>query len=123
MPKQLRATAERKWSNLSRQLGISNETAEAKAYYLLLEKIKTELIIGYHNYKLAPLNEKVHLFKARICVHYNDDEEFLSWRKYALKGVETHIVEGDHKHMLLPPNTEGFGRMLQKVLDESQQNL
>jgi len=119
LSKQLGEVAEKKLSRVLKKLGLSRQTAEAKAYYLILERVKTQLMIGYHDYKLAPLNEKVHLFKARICIHYNDDEEFLSWRKYSLKGVETHVVEGDHKQMLLPPNASGFARMLQKALDES----
>ena len=96
---------------------MSKETAESEAYYALLDKIQDKLLKGYNEFRLTPLDMEVHLFKAKICVHFVDDTAYLNWRKYALKGVKTYTVGGDHLGMMVSPNVNELGAILQKVLD------
>ncbi|GAB3718226.1 hypothetical protein GCM10027592_60940 [Spirosoma flavus] len=75
--------------------------------------------IAFYNYKMRPYDGIVDLFKAQMRVYFVDDNKFLGWKKYALKGVRVHSVPGDHEMMLLPPNDKVFAEALQKALDNS----
>jgi amino acid adenylation domain-containing protein len=116
LSKQLIAIADQKRIALSNKLGISKKP-ESKAFYILLDKIKVKHNYALNNYKLIPYNGAVHLFKAKICVHYNDDIEYLGWRKFALNGVNQYLVPGDHLTMLMPPNVKEFSAVLQNALN------
>jgi len=115
--KQVRSIMNQQMNSLSKKLGMSKETAESEAYYALLDRIQDKLLKGYNEFRLTPLEVEVHLFKARICVHFVDDTAYLNWRKYALKGVKTYTVGGDHLGMMVSPNVNELGAILQKVLD------
>jgi len=67
---------------------------------------------------MEPFNNKVYLFKAKICVHYVNDTAFLGWKNYAKKDVELFEVPGDHLSMLLTPHVEQFALILEKTLDK-----
>jgi len=95
----------------------------SKNFYQLIRKIKDKHLIAFRNYLMEPFDDKVYLYKAKICVHYVDDTEFLGWKKYAKKGVEVYEVPGDHLSMLLPPNVEEFVSILQKTLDECDETV
>jgi thioesterase domain-containing protein/acyl carrier protein len=116
LSKQLVAIADQKRIALSNKLGISKKP-ESKEFYVLLDKIKVKHHYALNNYKLTPFNSPVHLFKAKICVHYNDDIEYLGWRKFALNGVNQYLVSGDHLTMLMPPNVTEFAAVLQTALN------
>ncbi|HEY9535686.1 MAG TPA: hypothetical protein VIQ77_14185, partial [Mucilaginibacter sp.] len=77
----------------------------------------------FRNYKMEPFNGKVYLFKAKICVHYVYDTEFLGWKKYALGGVELYDVPGDHLTMIRPPHVEVFASILSDSLDNKEDSL
>ncbi|MBD2704308.1 amino acid adenylation domain-containing protein [Spirosoma sp. BT702] len=81
----------------------------------IMEKHET----AFYNYKMRPYAGIVDLFKAQMRVYFVDDNKFLGWKKYALKGVRVHSVPGDHEMMLLPPNDKVFAEALQKALDNS----
>lgn len=99
-------------------LGI-NEAPEGRqgAIYDIMRRIDEKYEIAYQAYKLAPFDEKIHLFRATDNVYFVEDYKSLGWQKYALKGVEVYDVPGDHKTMLLSPNDKSFARKLQEVLD------
>ncbi|MHB8209252.1 non-ribosomal peptide synthetase [Mucilaginibacter sp.] len=90
----------------------------SKDFYQLIKKIQDKHLIAFRNYSIKSFDAKVYLYKAKICVHYVVDTEFLGWKKYAKKGVEIHEVPGDHLSMLLPPNVEEFASILQRTLNE-----
>jgi amino acid adenylation domain-containing protein len=96
---------------------------ETKNFYQLIKKIKDKHLYAFRNYKMEPFNGKVYLYKARICVHYVYDTEFLGWKKYALGGVVLYDVPGDHLTMIMPPNVEVFASILSASLDENEQNV
>jgi len=87
------------------------------SFYREIAKIKDKLRVALDNYKIEPFDDKVHLYRARTCVHYVDDTECLGWKKYAKEGVDLYDVPGDHLSMLLPPNVEEFAHILQKSID------
>lgn len=91
--------------------------AESGGIYEIMRRIDKKYDIAYQAYKLAPFEEKIHLFRATDNVYFVEDFKYLGWQKYALKGVEVHDVPGDHKTMLLAPNDKEFARTLQQVLD------
>ena len=96
---------------------------ESKTFYRLIKKIREKHLIAFRNYSMVPFDGKVHLYKAKICVHYVDDAKHLGWKKYARKGVALYEVPGDHLSMLLPPNVEEFAAILQKTLDECDKSI
>jgi len=96
---------------------------ETKNFYQLIKKIKDKHLYAFRNYKMEPFNGKVYLFKAKICVHYVYDTEFLGWKKYALGGVELYDVPGDHLTMIRPPHVEVFASILSDSLDNKEDSL
>ncbi|MBS1525465.1 MAG: amino acid adenylation domain-containing protein [Bacteroidetes bacterium] len=98
------------------KVGIAKQ-AESKLYYALLNELIGRYQSALDNYTIKPVGAKVHLFKAKINVHYNDDKEYLGWKKFAKNGVELLAVPGDHLDMLKMPNAAVFGRILQNALD------
>ncbi len=82
-----------------------------------LNRIIEKHEIAYQNYVMKPYDGVVDLFKAKVRVYFVEDNKFLGWKKYALKGVRVHSVPGDHQMMLLPPNDKVFARTLQQALD------
>ncbi|MCX2479526.1 amino acid adenylation domain-containing protein [Pedobacter sp. MC2016-15] len=99
-------------------LGVKDVIEERQgAIYEIMRRIDEKYEIAYQAYKLAPFNEKVHLFRATDNVYFVEDWKSLGWQKYAMKGVEVYDVPGDHKTMLLAPFDKSFARKLQEVLD------
>jgi len=90
---------------------------DSKVFYQMIKKIKDRHLSAFRNYSMEPFNNKVYLFKAKVCVHYVDDGIFLGWKKYAKNDVELFEVPGDHLSMLLPPNVERFASILEDTLD------
>jgi amino acid adenylation domain-containing protein len=91
---------------------------DSKGFFQLIKKIKEKHLTAFRNYKIEPFNNKVYLFKAKICVHYVNDLAFLGWKHYAKKDVELFEVPGDHLSMLLTPHVEQFANILEKTLDK-----
>ena len=96
---------------------------ESKTFYRLIKKIREKHLVAFRSYSMVPFDGKVHLYKAKICVHYVDDATYLGWKKYARGGVELYEIPGDHLSMLLPPNVEEFAAVLQKTLDECDESI
>ncbi|MFI5158591.1 MAG: amino acid adenylation domain-containing protein [Sphingobacteriales bacterium] len=90
---------------------------DSKEFYRQIKKIQLKLRIALKNYTIEPFDDKVYLFKAKICTHYVDDKEFLGWKKYAKNGIDICEVSGDHLSMLLHPNVEDFAVKLQQGID------
>lgn len=109
------------WRNLQRSIGLYQEPPappELDHLHRIMEKHE----IAFDNYRLRPYDGVIDLFKARIRVYFVDDNKYLGWKKFALKGVRVHEVPGDHKMMMLPPNDKVFAQVLQQALDNCDQN-
>lgn len=74
--------------------------------------------IAARNYRLAPQDVTITLFRANKQIAYKKDFEFLGWKPFALKGIKIHEVPGDHMNLFTPPNDKEFARILQNVLDQ-----
>ncbi|MCK8495658.1 amino acid adenylation domain-containing protein [Spirosoma sp. RP8] len=107
---------ERQINSLLKAVGLREEPEPEKGFDLL-SLIVEKHEIAYQNYKMKPYDGVVDLFKAKTRLYFVDDNKFLGWKKYALKGVRVHEVPGDHQMMLLPPNDKVFAQVLQKALD------
>ena len=98
---------------------ILTSKKESKLFYQQVKKIQNKHLIAFRNYQMTPFNDKVYLFKAKICVHYVNDTQFLGWKKYAKGGVEVLDVPGDHLSMFVSPNVQKLALILQKTLDSN----
>jgi amino acid adenylation domain-containing protein len=107
-----------------RKIGLIKEkTGITKAYnpdklpaFMLIIIAKLEK--AFQKYKLKPLDVKLDLFKAQSRFYYVDDGQFLGWKKYALKGVKTYNVPGDHESMFQSPNDKVLADILQTRLNK-----
>jgi len=113
---QVIALTQRKIVNLKNKFGPIGKS-ESKEFYKLLDKIQAKYVGILSRHKLQPYNGEIYLFKAETYDHYNDDAEYLGWKKYALKGVNRYLVAGNHLSMLLTPSVITFAAVLQNVLD------
>ncbi|MGN6638101.1 MAG: hypothetical protein ACTHJ8_04260, partial [Mucilaginibacter sp.] len=111
--KQLVYLADLNATILSYKLGIKTKPK----FYVLLERLQKKHERALREYQATPLNIGVHLFKAKVSIHYNDDDEYLAWKKYALGGVNRYMVPGEHETMLVSPNVSEFATILQSALD------
>jgi amino acid adenylation domain-containing protein len=114
--KQLNKKTQEKAALAANKLGLKKKS-ESDSFFKLLDKIKTKHFQALGDYKLTPFDSAIHLFKAQVSVHYNKDDEYLAWKKFALKGVERHLVPGDHFSMLYHPHVSEFAVAFQKALD------
>lgn len=83
------------------------------------EFLKTEKIIQpiKSRYFMSPQNIEVDLFRAEEKTKYVDDSIFVSWNKFALKGVNIHKIPGNHDTILSTKHIEEVASVFQKVLD------
>ncbi|MBS1502348.1 MAG: non-ribosomal peptide synthetase, partial [Bacteroidetes bacterium] len=114
--KQLAYVIKTRTEAIGDKVGIAKKP-ESRLYYALLNELIGQYQSALDRYTMKPIDAKVHLFKAKINVHYNDDKEYLGWKKFAKNGVELLAVPGDHLDMLKLPNAAVFGRILQNALD------
>ncbi len=103
---------------VNKKIGLK-EQAETDAYYAMLDRLTKQYFDALHHHKIEPVNFDIHLFKADFNDHYNTDEVYLGWPKYTTKKVKRYLVPGNHLSMMLPPNVQELGRVVQQVLDEA----
>lgn len=83
-----------------------------------MQDIADELYTAFNSYKVKPAHVKIDLFKAGKRLYYVDEPKLLGWGKYALDGVQTYNVPGDHKDMFEVDNSKVFAKALQTRLNE-----
>lgn len=111
--KQLIYLADLNATALSYKLGIKKKPE----FYVFLEPLQDKYVRALREYKITPLDVRIDLFKARVSIHFNDDDEYLGWKKYALAGVNRYMVPGEHETMLVSPHVSEFAAILQSALD------
>src|SRR5690606_9079163 len=81
---------------------------------------------AYHQafmaYKVKPTDIRVLLFKARDRGYYLDDPYTYGWRKFALEGIETYTLNGNHNTFITYPNEKEFAETFQRIVDQSHNN-
>jgi hypothetical protein len=111
----------RKMRGLFEKTGVvSREQAEEEQLTIYANRIHTAHHKAFCNYRMAPYNGIVHLFRVSKRLYFVDDPEFLGWKPYALKGIKVHNIPGDHKTFLLPPNDTELAKILSDTLNECQ---
>jgi len=108
---------ERKFKGLYKNVDFQTEQ-DPENLPDFMQQIAKKLIKAFYKYRIRPLDIKIDLFRANKRFYFVDDPDFLGWTNYALKGVNVHIVPGDHKEMFYPPNDAILAASLQKRLDE-----
>ena len=78
--------------------------------------------IAVDNYAMPADNFQLDLFRVNKRIYYIDDQVYLGWDKFAKKGVKIHVVPGDHRTFLHPPNDREFAAILQSALDKAAEN-
>src|SRR5690606_20357094 len=99
--------------------GLGYENAESAADFSKHFEIYQNYNIAEQRYFISPTDVKINLFKVQKRVYYIDDPRFMGWDKATLKGVNVHIIPGDHHNFLDPPNDRVFANKLQALLNES----
>lgn len=69
------------------------------------------------NYTLEPYNGKITLFLANINYMRFYQDIRLNWHKFAKKGLEIHIVPGNHNSIMRAPNVETLAREVEACID------
>ncbi|HLT33963.1 MAG TPA: amino acid adenylation domain-containing protein, partial [Aquaticitalea sp.] len=78
--------------------------------------------LAMSRYHISPADMQVDLFKVeKDDVYYAHDTNLLGWDHVALRGVNKHIIPGNHIDMLSPPNDKELGRILQTMLDKKNE--
>ncbi|GAB4045355.1 non-ribosomal peptide synthetase [Spirosoma litoris] len=109
---------ERQVDRLLKATGL-REKPKPKEGLDLFEQIIEKHESAFEKYTMKPYDGIVDLFKAQVRLYFVDDNKYLGWKKYAMKGVRVHSVPGDHELMLLPPNDKAFAEALQRALDNA----
>ena len=127
----LRSLAKQPWETILYQVGfvkkkfnqvfgkIRKKVEDGPTYNQLLE---AKYEYAYTNYKMAPYDGEIDLFKVKTRLYYLDDMIYLGWKDFAKKGVNVYEISGDHKTFLYPPHDKEFAEILQKTLDERLSN-
>jgi amino acid adenylation domain-containing protein len=82
-----------------------------------MQEIAEKQNTAFYNYEVKPANVRITIFKAKIRMYFVDDPKSLGWGDYALEGVETHEVPGDHKDMFGAAHAKTLAKILQSRLD------
>ncbi|MEL7019973.1 MAG: amino acid adenylation domain-containing protein [Bacteroidota bacterium] len=96
----------------------NNKTGEIEESHLPYGKeVYEKSLRAFELYELAPVDVKVQLFKAAEQMFYLKDPEFLGWKAYALRGIVTHDIPGDHLTLFDAPNDAIIGNILRQLTD------
>jgi len=96
--------------------GKSDDVVGFFGYMNKVDKINDQAL---DDYVLEPIDLDIHVFRATVHRFYAKDFKYLGWKKFAKKGVKIYNIPGEHNLIFAPPNDKDFGRILQKVLDET----
>ncbi|WP_400080180.1 amino acid adenylation domain-containing protein [Winogradskyella sp. R77965] len=78
--------------------------------------------LAFSNYQITPENLEVDLLKvSEDTIYYAHDTKYLGWKPVALKGVNRHMVPGNHANMFKSPYCEELGSILQNIINNNNQ--
>jgi thioesterase domain-containing protein/acyl carrier protein len=91
----------------------NNKTNEIEEGYIPYgSKVYDKSIEAYEKYVLQPLDIEVDLFKAKEQMFYLNDPEYYGWDKFALGGVITHEIGGNHLTLFDEPNGKAVAKAM-----------
>jgi len=98
--------------------GLLQKAVTDEEKHLYADKINAAHEKAYNAYRLTPYEGSIDLFKVNKRVYYLDDPITLGWKKIAGKGVNVHVVEGDHKTFMYSPYAEELAKKLQACIND-----
>jgi len=109
----------RKGRTILEKMGwIEAEKTEEEALTVYAKKINEKHFHAYRNYRITKYDGAIDVFRVQKRLYYLEDPEFLGWKPYAAGGVKIHIIPGDHKTFLMPPNDKYLAMALKDALNE-----
>lgn len=90
---------------------------------VFMMRIADKMEHAYYHYQFKAQHIKIDQFISEKRMFFIDDPKTMGWKNLALDGIEQHLLPGDHKDMLFPPNDRIFAQTLQKKLDQLNQEL
>ncbi|MBK9015697.1 MAG: hypothetical protein IPM82_17425 [Saprospiraceae bacterium] len=98
----------------------NNQTNEIEEGYIPYgSKVYEKSLEAYDKYTLQPLDIQVDLFKAKEQMFYLNDPVNYGWDKFALGGVVTHDIEGNHLTLFDEPH----GRQVAEVMKQRMERM
>ncbi|MFP2994595.1 amino acid adenylation domain-containing protein [Spongiivirga sp. MCCC 1A20706] len=80
--------------------------------------------LAINNYYIEPQNIEVDLLKVEgDDIFFAHDRKYLGWRRVATKGVNKHMIPGDHGDMFEDTHVKQLGGILQNIMDTKNANL
>jgi thioesterase domain-containing protein len=83
-----------------------------------LKKMYEINTLALRKFRLRPQDITVHVFRSTERLYYMPDPIQLGWTEFALGGVKTHNLPGNHYYMFAPPHDVECARVLQAALDQ-----
>ncbi|MBK8563870.1 MAG: amino acid adenylation domain-containing protein [Saprospiraceae bacterium] len=81
-------------------------------------KVYEKSLEAYGKYELTPLDIKVDLFKAKEQMFYLNDPIHYGWDNFALGGVVTHEISGNHLTLFDEPHGKQVAEVMQNRIKE-----
>jgi thioesterase domain-containing protein len=98
---------------------LNAKTNEIEEGYIPFgSKVYEKSLEAYGKYELKPLDIKVDLFKAKEQMFYLNDPLHYGWDNYALGGVVTHDISGNHLTLFDDPHGKQVALVMQERLNE-----
>lgn len=105
----------RKYNEIAAYMGLQKAQGGDSAE----DKVNEKYEAAYRKYRMRPSDACViDLFRVDTRLYFLDDPIYLGWKPYALKGIIIHVVKGNHKTFLMPPNDKDFANLLQRLIDK-----
>ncbi|MCF8246999.1 MAG: amino acid adenylation domain-containing protein [Saprospiraceae bacterium] len=97
----------------------NSETNEIEEGYIPYgSKVYDKSIEAYQKYVLQPLDVQVDLFKAKEQMFYLHDPVNYGWDKFALGGVITHDIGGNHLTLFDEPHGRQVAEVMKQRMEE-----
>jgi amino acid adenylation domain-containing protein len=98
---------------------LNAKTNEIEEGYIPFgSKVYEKSLEAYGKYELKPLDIQVDLFKAKEQMFYLNDPVHYGWDHYALGGVITHDISGNHLTLFDDPHGKQVALVMQERLNE-----
>ncbi len=81
-------------------------------------KVYEKSLEAYGKYELKPLDIQVDLFKAKEQMFYLNDPVHYGWDNFALGGIVTHDISGNHLTLFDDPHGKQVAEVMQERLNE-----
>jgi amino acid adenylation domain-containing protein len=74
--------------------------------------------LAHRKFRLQPQDIAVHVFRSKERLYYLEDFTYLGWSEFALAGVKTYDMPGNHFQLFAPPHDAECAQLLQAALDQ-----